>query len=434
MPDPKTCFVVMGFGKKTDFETGRTLDLDKTYRNIIKPAAEAAGLTCLRADEIQHSGVIDVPMYEQLLGADVVIADVSTANANAYYELGVRHALRPHTTLVISEDGMKKFPFDINHVTVRQYAHLGTGIDFDEVERFRSVLTDALTAILARQPLPPDSPVYTFLTGLVPPERHETREVDFFGPPSAPQPTRRELMDAATTALNAGDFATARQRFADVRALSQDDDPFVVQQLALSTYKSEQPDRLMALGEARDVLLALNPATTNDPETLGLWGAVQKRLWEETGETAYLDEAIRAYQTGFLLRNDPYNGINLAFVLNLRADRATDQAEAIADFVEARRVRRLVKARAETLLAAYPAPPTDPTDAARHREERYWLLATLAEAALGLGEATETARWRAEAMAFAPNLWEHESTGQQLDRLENLLANSPLNRLPTNSG
>ena len=40
----KTCFVVMGFGKKTDFETGRTLDLDKSYKNMIKPAVQAAGL------------------------------------------------------------------------------------------------------------------------------------------------------------------------------------------------------------------------------------------------------------------------------------------------------------------------------------------------------------------------------------------------------
>ena len=40
----KTCFVSMGFGKKTDYYTGRSLDLDKTYRNIIKPAATEAGL------------------------------------------------------------------------------------------------------------------------------------------------------------------------------------------------------------------------------------------------------------------------------------------------------------------------------------------------------------------------------------------------------
>ena len=54
--DIGTCFVVMGFGKKTDFETGRTLDLDKTYKNIIKPAVTAAGLQCIRADKITHSG------------------------------------------------------------------------------------------------------------------------------------------------------------------------------------------------------------------------------------------------------------------------------------------------------------------------------------------------------------------------------------------
>jgi hypothetical protein len=74
-----TCFVIMGFGKKPDFETGRTLDLDKTYKNIIKPAVTAAGLNCVRADEIVHSGLIDVPMYEQLLNADVVVADLSTS-------------------------------------------------------------------------------------------------------------------------------------------------------------------------------------------------------------------------------------------------------------------------------------------------------------------------------------------------------------------
>lgn len=106
-----TCFVVMGFGKKTDFETGRTLDLNLTYNYIIKPAVIAARLKCIRADEITHSGPIDVPMYEQLLNADVVVADLSTSNKNAYYELGVRHALKPFTTIVICEDGIKTFPF-----------------------------------------------------------------------------------------------------------------------------------------------------------------------------------------------------------------------------------------------------------------------------------------------------------------------------------
>lgn len=111
------CFVVMGYGKKTDFKQNKSFDLDKTYRNIIKPAAQAAGYTCERADEIQHAGIIDVPMYERLLMADLVIADLSTANINAFFELGVRYALRPKTTIVIAETNFE-MGFDMGHVVI----------------------------------------------------------------------------------------------------------------------------------------------------------------------------------------------------------------------------------------------------------------------------------------------------------------------------
>src|SRR5262249_6300684 len=114
----KTCFVIMGFGEKTDFQSNpqRVLNLDKTYNNIIKPVVEEAGLACIRADEIIHPTVIDKPMYDNLLSADIVIADLSTSNANAIYELGVRHALRPRTTVVMAEHNFS-FPFDLNHLS-----------------------------------------------------------------------------------------------------------------------------------------------------------------------------------------------------------------------------------------------------------------------------------------------------------------------------
>src|SRR5437763_6294427 len=167
----KTCFVVMGFGKKTDFETGRTLDLDKSYQNLIKPAIEDAGLVCIRADEIVHSGLIDVPMYEQLLKADVVVADLSTSNRNAVYELGVRHALRPYTTVIIAEEMMMKSPFfDLNHIVIRQYRHLGEDIGVSEAKRFTSELTDAIRQIMAIESTSRgDSPVYKFIDRLTPP-------------------------------------------------------------------------------------------------------------------------------------------------------------------------------------------------------------------------------------------------------------------------
>ena len=177
MPDKKT-FVVMGFGKKTDFQTSRVLDLDNSYHYIIKPAATDAGLDCKCADEFVHSGTIDTPRYEQLLMADVVVADVSTANCNAFYESGVRHALRPFTTITLAEDKMV-IPFDINHVVVHRYQHMGDGIDYSAVMRIRGLLRTAIEAI-AQKPTK-DSPVYAFLSGLKPPIREIANAVALGG-------------------------------------------------------------------------------------------------------------------------------------------------------------------------------------------------------------------------------------------------------------
>ena len=149
MSNKKTCFVVMGFGKKVDFETGKEFDLDMTYKNVIKPAVEAADVECIRADEITHAGVIDVPMYERILEADLVVADISTGNRNAIYELGVRHALRPHTTIIIGEDSNTKIPFDLNHIIIRKYRHLGEDIGASEARRMSNDLTMAIKELLA---------------------------------------------------------------------------------------------------------------------------------------------------------------------------------------------------------------------------------------------------------------------------------------------
>lgn len=144
----KICFVVMGFGKKTDYESGRTLDLDASYEAIIQPAVEAAGLRCIRADEIMHSGLIDLPMYEMLLRADLVIADISTGNVNAVYELGVRHALRPRATIIMKE-AAGKLSFDLNHISTLHYEHLGADIGNREAHRARQALQKLIAQVMA---------------------------------------------------------------------------------------------------------------------------------------------------------------------------------------------------------------------------------------------------------------------------------------------
>src|ERR1700749_4828518 len=144
-----SCFVIMGFGEKTDFQSNpqRVLNLNMTYANIIKPAVEETGHTCVRADEIIHSTVIDKPMYDNLLNADLVIADLSTSNVNAIYELGVRHALRPQRTIVMAEDQFS-FPFDLNHLSILKYRHGGEEIGFKEVLRVKDLLKQKIATIM----------------------------------------------------------------------------------------------------------------------------------------------------------------------------------------------------------------------------------------------------------------------------------------------
>ena len=106
------CFVLMPFGTKPA-AAGATIDFDAVYRELIRPAVEAAGLEPLRADEEMTGGIIHKPMFERLILCDFAVADLTTANANVFYELGVRHAVRPWSTVLLFAQGGTELPFDV---------------------------------------------------------------------------------------------------------------------------------------------------------------------------------------------------------------------------------------------------------------------------------------------------------------------------------
>src|SRR5262245_3765232 len=269
----RICFVIQGFGEKQDYTSGRTLNLDASYE-VIKEAVEAAGFQCVRADEIRTAGAIDVPMYEQILNADLVVADLSTYNVNAAYELGVRHALRPRTTIIVAENGLK-YPFDFSHIAIRRYEHLGKDVGRLEAKRFVEDLTEAIREIVGKDEI--DSPVYTYLRGLEPPARASRTRDDPAHPLGAAHESIRTMMDRVRDAMAPSDFPLARAILAEVHALAPRDER-VVQRLALATYKAGQPTAHAALLEAERLLLTLHPRRSHDTETVGLWGAVHKRL------------------------------------------------------------------------------------------------------------------------------------------------------------
>jgi len=253
-------------------------------------------------------------------------------------------------------------------------------------------------------------------------------------------------MDQVEAALAKSDFLTAKSLLAIVRSMMPND-VFVIQKFALATYKSKLPTPMEALNEACLLLESLGPATSTDAETLGLYGAVHKRLWDATQAAPHLDKAIWAHEKGFYVKNDYYNGINLAFLLNVRAalKAGTDPAEAVADFIMAQRARRRVLGLCERLLASKPAPMG---------ADDYWIKATMAEAYAGLGDDLKAQEWLDAAKAVdmsVPSLesisrtaeqpagssvplvgvpeWMIQATAEQLARLRELLAKSPLNRI-----
>jgi len=426
----KMCFVVQGFGEKTDYRTGRKLDLDASY-DVIKEAVENAGLKCIRADEIQHSQIIDKPMYECILKADLVIADLSTSNVNAAYELGVRHALCRRSTIIVAEKQWD-FPFDINRNAIRTYEHLGSDIGRKEAKRFSADLTQAIQAILADQEAV-DSPLYTFVPGLMPPKfrelekSEEGRLMAAAADPATSLPFSGEsksvkgFTDQARSALEQNDFITAKVMYKAAHDMRPNDES-IIQRLVLATYKSKLPSEAEALWEADSLIRAkLDPERTNDPETIGLWAAVHKRLWQQSKDSAHLEFSINALERGFKLQNDYYNGINLSFMLNERAALAgIAPAEAIADYVQAQRIRHKVIDICNDALTA----------GIEDDEEKYWVLATLWEAAVGIEDQQGARQWEKAARQHVDSTklqdWMVETTEDQIAKLNALLKPSPL--------
>jgi hypothetical protein len=232
------------------------------------------------------------------------------------------------------------------------------------------------------------------------------------------------LLQEANSARVAGDFKRAKAILGGIRAAQGDNvDISVLQQLAVATYLSEDPDPRQAVLDAREIARTLSPHTSADPETLSVWGAIHKRLYEIGGEGAdrlvTLQEAIDGYGRGFFLRNDYYTGINFAFLISTRAAEHSVGDDAVADRVLARRVRSHVLALCQERLAT----GFRADSAQAQAEQEYWVRATIVEALLGLGQTKEAyaAFEAAKVMRPPPEKWMVETTELRLVQLRRLL-------------
>jgi tetratricopeptide (TPR) repeat protein len=231
-------------------------------------------------------------------------------------------------------------------------------------------------------------------------------------PPGTPM-SARDWLERGRAASQQGHFAEAIEAWSALRRLSPGD-THALQQLALATYKLRLPTPERALLDAREMLRELSPDNTNNPETVALWGTIHRRLWDlRRGED--LSVAIAAYERGFLLKQDHFNGTSLAFLLVVRAiveARAGRRDEAIADRVQAARVRRDLIRQVQPLAER-------PDLADRHR---YWFVAGLWFACLALGDGKGAATWEERACSLKVDDWMQYARKKHAERLCALLA------------
>ncbi len=354
-------FVAMPFGVKKDSQ-GSEINFNRVYAELIKPALESAGLEVFRADEEQRAGDIRTDMFQELLIADLVVADLTLDNPNVWYELGVRHALRARGVVLIS-GGRVTTAFDLYTDRKLRYGIKDGGPDpatlQDDIKRIAAMVTDTMESWQGRKV----SPVYQLLPNLQEPdwkslrigsvkefwEQHDAWEDLIELARKAKQIGDVLLLaDEAPVAafraeawIKAGEALRKAERF-DF-ALEQLDkglrvDPLNIkglrekgmclQRLALAGSHGHSLDR--AREHYRNVL----EAYPNDPETWALLGRVDKDAWvaawrqpdkapkqmreDAADEDALLRAAITCYATGY--RRNPshyYSGINALTLMHL---------------------------------------------------------------------------------------------------------------------
>ena len=357
-------FVAMPFGIKED------IDFNAVFRELIKPALEGAGFEVFRADEEMRAGNIRTDMFQELLLADLVVADLSIDNPNVWYELGVRHALRKRGVVQITcrRDQM---PFDLfTERSVRYRTTIKSAVAIpdpqyveDDKKKLAEVATQTIHAWYGRKV----SPVYHLLPYLDEPDWkslriEEAREfweqyenwaerIEIARRGNRPgdilvlageAPTRvfhlEALQKAGRALLSLGQFKFALAQYEEALAIRPKD-------LESRRQKCLLLGRLKKHDDAKECIEDLIDEFPQDAESWAMRGRLEKDAWvdcwkqngrsvvdmrrEAEIESGILHEAINAYATGF--RKDPahyYSGINAVTLLHLLAHLSADDLKA----------------------------------------------------------------------------------------------------------
>jgi len=143
----KKCFAIMPIADHEDYDNGH---FSRVYNHLIKPACEKAGFSAIRADDAKASHMIMFDILKNIIDCDMAICDLSSKNANVFYELGLRQAFNKKTILIT--DGRTNTPFDI---TGFRYVKYSDTLRIDSVESD----IDEIAAMLTETDIAPEEDV-----------------------------------------------------------------------------------------------------------------------------------------------------------------------------------------------------------------------------------------------------------------------------------
>jgi hypothetical protein len=289
-------FVVRPFNTKKD-SAGKEIDFERIHRELIAPALAAAQLGGGTTGKIIDAGNIREDMFGLIIEADLVVCDITVHNANVFYELGIRHALRKKGTVLIKGAPVADSPpFDILTDRYLEYS-------VDEPGEKEGELAEVIRATLV-SPRETDSPLFKMLPTL-PEIDHEAVQVvptDFTGEVArataakaagwlrllASEVTGRRFQWPALRLIGEaqwklGDYEAARRTWVRVHGSDANDldANLALANLVERQYRSEKrPELLEASNQAIATVLA-NKRTTAEQraEALALHGRNLKTLW-----------------------------------------------------------------------------------------------------------------------------------------------------------